>query len=367
MNPLRVAVIAGNGIGPEITAATQRVLEATGLAFEWVPVSVGAEALARHGHPLPPSSVRQLREIGLALKGPLIVEKLEGRIVCVHDDGSEHVYPSLNNALRRELRLFVNPRPVRGMGAISGRWADLDIVIMREVTEDVYAGHERTVDDERAEAIKLTTRTASLRVARYSFEFARKNGRRRVTCAHKANVLGLTDGLFLRCCREIAAEHPDIAFDDCMIDATAYALVKTPGRFDVIVTSNQYGDILSDLAAGLAGSLGLAPGANIGECGAMFEASHGAAPDIAGKGIANPIALILSGALLLRHAGAVADAQRIEAAVRAVVVEGKTLTPDLGGRATTEELTAAICAKVHGIAGVRRATATVAGGAPASS
>jgi isocitrate dehydrogenase (NAD+) len=351
MNALRVAVIAGNGIGPEITAATQRVLATTGLAFEWIPVAVGEEAVALHQHPLPPASVRQLREIGVALKGPLIVEKLKGRIVCAHADGSEHVYPSLNNALRRELRLFVNPRPILGMGAVSGRWADLDVVIMREVTEDVYAGLERAVDEERAEAIKLTTRTAARRVARYSFEFARKNGRRRVTCAHKANVLGLTDGLFLRCCREVAAEFPDIAFDDCMIDAAAYALVKAPERFDVIVTSNQYGDILSDLAAGLIGSLGLAPGANIGEEGAMFEASHGAAPDIAGKGIANPIALILSGALLLRHVGAAAAAQQIERAVRAVVTEGRVLTPDLGGRATTDEITAAICGRMRGQAG----------------
>jgi isocitrate dehydrogenase (NAD+) len=351
MNALRVAVIPGNGIGPEITAATQRVLEATGLSFDWIPVAVGDEAMALHQHPLPPASVRQLQEIGVALKGPLVVEKLKGRVVCVHADGSEHVYPSLNNALRRELRLFVNPRPIRGMGAISGRWADLDVIIMREVTEDVYAGLERMVDEGRAEAIKLTTRTAARRVARYSFDFARQQGRRRVTCAHKANVLGLTDGLFLRCCREVAAEFPDIAFDDCMIDATAYTLVKAPERFDVIVTSNQYGDILSDLAAGLVGSLGLAPGANIGENGAMFEASHGAAPDIAGKGIANPVALILSGALLLRHVGATAEAKRIESAVRAVVTAGLVLTPDLGGRATTDEITAAICARLRAEAG----------------
>jgi isocitrate dehydrogenase (NAD+) len=342
-----VAVIAGNGIGPEITAATQRVLEATGLVFAWVSVAVGEEALAQHGHPLPQESVRRLQEISVALKGPLIVEKLKGRVVCTHDDGSEHVYPSLNNALRRELRLFVNPRPLRGMGAVSGRWADLDVVIMREVTEDVYAGLERAVDGDRAEAIKLTTRGAARRVARFSFEFARRNGRRRVTCVHKANVLGLTDGMFLECCREVAAGYPDIEFDDCMVDAAAYALVKAPGRFDVIVTSNQYGDILSDLGAGLVGSLGLAPGANIGEAGAMFEASHGAAPDIAGRGIANPIALILSGALLLRHVGAVKEAERVETAVRAVVIGGKTLTPDLGGKATTEELTAAICARVQ--------------------
>jgi isocitrate dehydrogenase (NAD+) len=346
-NPIRVAVVAGNGIGPEITAATQRVLEATGLAFDWVPVPVGEEAVALHGHPLPQASVEKLQQIGLALKGPLIVEKHKGRVVCTHADGSEHVYPSLNNALRRELRLFVNPRPLRGMGALSGRWADLDIVIMREVTEDVYAGLERQVDADRAEAIKLTTRSAAMRVARYSFEFARRNGRRRVTCAHKANVLGLTDGLFLDCCRAVATEYPAIAFEDCMIDATAYALVKTPRRFDLIVTSNQYGDILSDLGAGLVGSLGLAPGANIGEKGAMFEASHGAAPDIAGRGIANPIALILSGALLLRHIGLARDAVRVEEAVRTVLITGQVLTPDLGGNGSTQQVTDAICSRLR--------------------
>jgi isocitrate dehydrogenase (NAD+) len=347
MNPLRVAVIEGNGIGPEITAAAKSVLEATGIAFEWQPVAVGPEAIARCGHPLPRASVHALRAAGLALKGPLIVEKLQGRLVCTHEDGSEHVYPSLNNALRRELGLCMNPRPLRGMGPRSGRWADLDVVIMREVTEDVYAGLERAVGEARAEAIKLTTRTAALRAARFSFEYARRNGRRRVTCVHKANVLGLTDGLFLRCCREVSLEYRDIEHDDCMVDAAAYGLVKSPERFDVIVTSNQYGDILSDLAAGLVGSLGLAPGANIGEGCAMAEASHGAAPDLAGRGLANPVALILSGALLLRHAGRTAEAARVEEAVRAVVIAGRVLTPDLGGAATTSELAAAIVAAVQ--------------------
>lgn len=347
MNALRVAVVEGNGIGPEISAAARSVLEATGIVFDWQPVAVGPGAIARYGHPLPPESVGALRAAGLVLKGPLIVEKLQGRLVCTHADGSEHVYPSLNNALRRELGLFMNPRPLRGMGPRSGRWADLDLVIMREVTEDVYAGLERAIDDERAEAIKLTTRSASLRAARYSFEYARRNGRRRVTCVHKANVLGLTDGLFLRCVREVAEQYPDIACDDCMVDAAAYGLVKTPERFDVIVTSNQYGDILSDLGAGLVGSLGLAPGANIGDDCAMAEASHGAAPDLAGRGVANPVALILSGALLLRHAGRMAEAARVEAAVRAVVIAGRTLTPDLGGRATTAEVAAAIVAAMH--------------------
>lgn len=365
MTALRIALVPGNGIGPEITASAQRVMEATGRGIEWIRVPVGDEAVAATGHPLPPESVRALRALGVVLKGPLIVEKGKGRLVCRQEDGSEQVYPSLNNALRRELGLFVNPRPIRGWGTISGRWADLDIVIMREVTEDVYAGLERVVDAGRAEAVKLTTRAAALRVARYSFEFARRHGRRRVTCVHKANVLGLTDGLFLACCREVASAYPEIEFDDCMVDAAAYALARSPRRFDVMVMSNQYGDILSDLAAGLVGSLGLAPGANIGEHGAMFEASHGAAPDIAGRGIANPVALILSGALLLRHVGATREADWVEQATRQVLLAGASLTPDLGGGAGTEELTRAICARVRLLAltGSRGAPSTLAAGA----
>lgn len=359
---MRIGILKGNGIGPEIMAATQQVLEATGRAFTWVEIPIAEEAVARHGHPLPPETVAALREVRVALKGPLIVDKMQGRITCAHADGSEHTYPSLNNAIRRELALFVNPRPLLGMGpaAVSPRHAALDLVIMREITEDVYIGWEHQIGDDAAQAIKLTTRTAARRVARFSFEFARSNGRRRVTCVHKANVLNFTDGLFLRCCREVAGEFPQIAFDDCMVDAACYNLVKAPEKFDVIVTSNQYGDILSDLGAGLIGSLGLAPGANIGPEVAVFEASHGAAPDIAGKGIANPIALILSGALLLRHVGLAAEAGRVERAVRAVVQEGGSLTPDLGGRAGTVELTREICRR---LADDRVATEPAAGAA----
>lgn len=343
---MRIGILKGNGIGPEITAATQQVLAATGRSFTWVDIPIADEAIALHGHPLPQSTVAALKEVRVSIKGPLIVDKLQGRLTCVHADGTEHTYPSLNNAIRRELALFVNPRPILGMGPLSGRHASLDMVIMREITEDVYIGWEHQIGDVAAEAIKLTTRVAAERVARFSFEFARQNGRKRVTCVHKANVLNYTDGLFLRCCREVATQFPDIAFDDCMIDAACYHVVKNPARFDVIVTSNQYGDIFSDLGAGLIGSLGLAPGANIGPEAAVFEASHGAAPDIAGQGIANPIALILSGALLLRHIGFSADALRVERAVRTVLLAGRVLSPDLGGTATTQQVTAAICAQL---------------------
>lgn len=344
---MKIGVLAGNGIGPEITAATQAVVEATGFPVQWVPLPIAEEAIAVYGHPLPPEVVQSLRNLGVALKAPLIVNKLQGRLTCRQPDGREIIYPSLNNAIRRELGLYVNPRPLRGFPGISGRHENMDIVIMREVTEDIYFGHEHRIGDVAAEAIKLVTREASERVARYAFTFARDQGYGRVTCLHKANVLCETDGLFLRCCREVASDFPEVTFDDLMIDAGCYTLVRQPERFGVIVTGNQYGDILSDLGAGLVGSLGLAPGANIGSAVATFEASHGAAPDIAGQGIANPLALILSGALMLRHVGAQREARQIETAVRDLLAEGAIRTPDLGGEATTEAVAAALCDRLQ--------------------
>ena len=343
---MKIGVIKGNGIGPEITEATLTVLEATGLPFEWVPVLIGDEAIDQCGHPLPQESVKLLRELKVAIKGPFIVEKLKGRLRCVHDDGTEYVYPSLNNAIRRELNLFVCPRPIRGVPNLSGAHEDMDVVVMREITEDVYAAIEHSIGDYAAECIKLTTREAAIRVAEYSFDYARKNGRKKVTCVHKANAISIADGLFLRCFREVAARNQDIESGDCMVDAAAFYLVKNPKAFDVITTSNQYGDILSDLCAGLAGSMGLAPGGNIGYETAVFEASHGAAPDIAGKGIANPVALILSGAFMLRHLGFQDQAERIEKSTRSILSERKILTPDLGGEATCMALAKAIAERV---------------------
>lgn len=342
-----IGVLKGNGIGPEITAATLHVLEATGLPLRWVHIPIAEEAVAAYGHPLAPQVVRQLREVKVAIKAPLIVNKGQGRITCVQDDGSEVTYPSLNNAIRRELRLFVNPRPVRGFPGVSGPYESVDFVIMREITEDVYIGWEHRIGDTAAEAIKLTTREAATRVARYSFDYARANGRAKVSCLHKANVLNYTDGLFLRCCQEVAREYPDIGFDDFMIDAACFMAVRQPERFDVVVTPNQYGDIFSDLGAGLIGSLGLAPGANIGEVASVFEASHGAALDIAGKGIANPVALILSGAALLVHLGYLREAQAVTEATRAVIGASAIRTPDLGGNATTDQVAEAIASAVR--------------------
>ncbi len=343
---MNVGVIHGDGIGPEIVEATLSVLAATGVSLDWHPIDVGTTAVARHGHPLPPVSIARLRDYPATLKAPLIVNKLEGRIACLQADGTTITYPSLNNALRRELGLFVNPRPIRGFPGISGRHETLDLVIMREITEDVYLGLETRQGDDSADAIKRITRTASLRVARFAFDYARRRGRNRVTCLHKANVLNFTDGLFLRCCREVAAEFPDIAFDDLMIDAACYLVVRDPARFDVVVCPNQYGDIFSDLAAGLVGSLGLAPGANLGPSTAAFEASHGAAPDLAGRGLANPIAMILCGAMLLEHLGHAAASSSVWDAVREVLRDTGRLTPDLGGRGNTRELAEAIAQRV---------------------
>ncbi|SDF61000.1 isocitrate/isopropylmalate dehydrogenase family protein [Sporomusa acidovorans] len=343
---MKFGVLEGNGIGPEITKATQHVLEATGLPIEWVHIPIAEEAIEKYGHPLPQETVKAIREVKVAVKGPLLVDKMQGRLTCVHDDGTEHTYPSLNNAIRRELQLFVNPRPVRGIPNISGKYEKLDVVIMREITEDVYIGWEHKIGRHAAQAIKLTTREAATRVAKYSFEYARQNKRKKVTCFHKANVLNFTDGLFLECFREVAQNYPDIESDDFMIDAACYTVVKNPEKFDVIVAANQYGDIFSDLSAGLAGSLGLGAGANIGEYASTFEACHGAAPDIAGKGCANPVALILSGALMLRHVGQTEKGANIEKCVREVLSEGKFRTPDLGGTASTMQLADEIAKKV---------------------
>lgn len=343
----KVAVIKGNGIGPEIMEATLHVLEATGIDFEWIPIAIGDEGIQQYGHPLPQESVRIINEIGLAIKGPLIVNKFKGRVVCMHEDGSEHIYPSLNNAIRRELKLFVCPRPIRGIPNISGAYKNLDVHVLREITEDVYSGLEHKIGDFAAECIKLTTREAAIRVSEYAFDYARKNGRKKVSCVHKANAMSMTDGLFLSCFREVAEKNPDIESNDFMVDATAFYLAKYPEMFDVIVTSNQYGDILSDLTAGLVGSMGLAPGANIGKNVAVVEASHGAAPDIAGKGIANPVALILSGALLLRHMGKLKEAVLVEDATREIIMENKILTPDLGGTSSTMDIAKAIADRIQ--------------------
>lgn len=338
----RIAIVQGDGIGPEISEATKSVLLATGVSIEWVEAPLGLEAMSRYGEPFPDSSLDRIREVGCAIKGPLVAEKQSGGIVFSGKNG-ERRYPSINNALRQVLGTYANLRPARGWKGISGNYADLDIVIVRETTEDIYAGIERQVDASITEATKRITKGASQRIARFAFDYARAHNRRQVTIAHKANVLHLTDGLFLKTVREVSRDYPEIECNDCMIDAMCYRLVTSPDDFDLLVLPSQYGDIVSDLAAGLIGSLGLAPGANIGEEVAYFEAAHGAAPDIAGQGIANPISLILSSALMLDYLKEAEAAQQIRHGVSAVLEEGRCLTPDLGGSHSTQELGQAIC------------------------
>lgn len=344
---IEIGIIRGNGIGPEIMDATLCVMESVGLDFKWVPIAIGDEGIEQYGHPLPQESVKKLREIGLAIKSPLLVDKFKGRLHCTHEDGTEGIYASLNNAIRRELGLYVCPRPISGIKNVSEKYEVLDVHIMREITEDVYSGIEHMIGDYAAECIKLTTKTAAERVSRYAFEYAQKYNRKKVSCIHKANAISMADGLFLSSFRRVAKEFPMIESDDYMVDAAAFFMAKNPEKFDVMVCPNQYGDILSDLAAGLVGSLGLAPGVNIGEGIIIAEASHGAAPDIAGKGIANPVALILSAAVLLNCIGKTEEASLIKNAVTEIISERKYLTKDLGGNTTTPEIANAISERIR--------------------
>jgi isocitrate dehydrogenase (NAD+) len=337
-----VSLIAGDGIGPEITAATVRAVEAAGGALDWERVDAGAGAVAKHGDPLPAATLASIQRTRLALKAPLATPSGGG-------------YRSVNVTLRQHFDLYANVRPARTLPGVPSRFTGVDLVIVRENTEDLYAGIEHYIDPRRtaAESIAIITRLGSERVIVYAFEYARRHGRRKVTLVHKANILKMSNGLFLDTGREIAKRYPDIEFDDMIVDATAMKLVIAPERFDVIVTMNLFGDILSDLAAGLIGGLGVAPAANIGElpsahpepgeraC-AMFEAVHGTAPDIAGKGIANPTGLMLSAAMLLDHVDQGEAAARLRTGVMAALASPETRTGDLGGRANTAQYTDAV-------------------------
>ncbi len=335
----KITVIRGDGVGPEICDATIRVIESTGVKCEWDYALIGREAERQFGVPLPGETIEKIRASRVVLKGPVIIEKMGDKVVISHDDHTQRVYSNVNTALRLELGAYVNVRPLRAYEGVQSHATKLDVVVIRELTEDLYSGYEHRIGEDAAEAIKITTRRASERAARFAFEYATHRWRKRLSVIHKANVLQLTDGLFLRSAREVAREYPKIKCDDTMIDSCVYQLACKPEGWDVLLMPNQYGDIVSDLCAGLVGSFGLAPGASFGDNVAIFEAAHGAALDLVGQNRVNPVAMILCGAMLLEHLGEVEAAQRVRAAIRDVIKEGRAVTPDLGGNAKSTAMT----------------------------
>ena len=333
-----VTLIPGDGIGPELADATRTVLEATGVRFEWDVQEAGEATIEREGTPLPDRVIDSIRTNGVALKGPITTPVGAG-------------FRSVNVGLRQALELYANVRPARTMKGVESRYDDVDLVVVRENTEDLYAGIEHRVGADAAESIKIITRAASQRIARYAFDYAVANGRQKVTAVHKANIMKLSDGLFLESCQQVARDYEGrVEFEDRIVDNMCMQLVQKPDLYDVLVLPNLYGDIVSDLAAGLVGGLGVAPGANIGEKAAVFEPVHGSAPKYAGQNKANPTALILSGALMLRHLGEIDRADAVESAVRDVIAAGETVTYDLGGTAGTREFGEAVARRVRAAA-----------------
>lgn len=326
-----VTLIAGDGIGPEVTEAATRVIEATGVPIVWDPVELNANVIEREKKSLPDAVVDSLLRTRLGLKGPVSTPVAGG-------------YQSVNVALRKRFNLFANFRPVVTIPGIHSRYEDLNlnIAIFRENTEDLYAGLEQEIVPGVVTGIKVITRVASERIARKAFEFAQREGRKKVTAIHKANIMKQADGLFLTCCREVAKEFPAIQYGELIVDNASMQLVMNPGQFDVMILPNLYGDIVSDICAGLVGGLGIVPGANFGENFAIFESVHGSAPDIAGKGIAHPTAILQCCVLLLSYIGEREASRRLQRAIAATYKEGKYLTGDVGGTATTSEFTSAI-------------------------
>jgi isocitrate dehydrogenase (NAD+) len=326
---MKVVLIPGDGIGPEVAAAAREVVAATGVAIDWVIAYAGAAAAERFGDPLPEATLALVREHRVALKGPCTTPIGEG-------------FRSINVRMRQALDLFASVRPVRTLPGVKVPFERVDLVVVRENTEGLYSGLEHVVVPGVIEGLRIVTRAAAERIVRFAFELVRREGRRRVTFCHKVDVLRLSDGLFLDCARTVAEEYPFIGFEERRIDNLCMELALDPSRFDVLVMENLFGDVISDLCAGLVGGLGLVPGANIGVRYAVFEAVHGSAPDIAGKGLANPIAVIRSAALLLDHVGQREASRRIETAVMRALERGRGLTRDLGGDGTTRTLTDAI-------------------------
>jgi isocitrate dehydrogenase (NAD+) len=333
----RITLIPGDGIGPEITGAVVRIIEAAGVEIEWESFVAGAEALSRYGDPLPAPVLESIKRQRVALKGPLTTPVGTG-------------FTSVNVRLRKTLDLYANLRPVKTLPGIITPFGEIDLIVVRENTEDLYSGLEHEVVPGVVESLKIITERASTRIARFAFDFARNEGRRKVTAIHKANIMKLSDGLFLDCFHRVAAEYPEIIADDKIVDNACMQLVMRPQQFDVLLLENLYGDIISDLAAGLVGGLGVVPGANIGELGAVFEAVHGSAPDIAGKNVANPTALLQSAVLMLRYIGEREAASRIHRALEHTLAVRQVRTRDLGGTASTTEYTEAVVASLKEVA-----------------
>jgi isocitrate dehydrogenase (NAD+) len=325
-----ITLIPGDGIGPEVTEAVLRILDASGVSIEWERHIAGVVAFERTGKALPIELIESIRRTKVALKGPVTTPVAEG-------------FTSVNVGLRKALDLYANLRPVWNLPGVTSRYADVDMVIVRENTEDLYAGLEHEVVPGVVESLKIITERASTRIAEFAFGHARRHKRRKVTSIHKANIMKLGDGLFLECVRRVARQYPDIAYDEKIVDAACMHLVMNPGQFDVLVMPNLYGDIVSDLCAGLVGGLGVVGAANLGTEIGVFEAVHGSAPDIAGKNLANPTALLLSAVLMLRHIDEGGAADRIMDALGRVLTRGAVRTHDLGGTASTFEFADAVC------------------------
>ena len=336
--PHRITLIPGDGIGPEVTAAVVQVLDRAGVDIEWEREEAGAAVAEREGKPLPDRVLDSIKRNRVALKGPIATPVGSG-------------FTSVNVEVRRALDLYANLRPVRSLPGVEARFDGVDLVVVRENTEDLYSGLEHQVVPGVVESLKIITARASERIARFAFGYATRHRRRKVTAVHKANIMKLGDGLFLDSVRAVAGEHPDIEYDERIVDAACMHLVIDPGRFDVLLLPNLYGDIVSDLCAGLVGGLGLVPSANVGEEMAVFEAVHGTAPDIAGRQLANPTALLLSALLMLRYLDEDEPAARILAALEQVLTGGEICTPDLGGRATTQEFADAVSRQMDAGAG----------------
>jgi isocitrate dehydrogenase (NAD+) len=328
-----VTLIRGDGIGPEVSDAVVSILQAAGAPLEFEEAVMGIEAERRYGDPLPPSVLDSIRKNGVALKGPVGTPVGKG-------------FASVNVRLRKSLDLYANLRPVKNVPGIASRFEGVDLVVIRENTEDLYSGLEHEVIPGVVESLKIITEAASTRIARYAFEYARRHGRRRITAIHKANIMKMSDGLFLACFRRVSEEYPDVGADDRIVDAACMRLVMSPESFDVLLLENLYGDIVSDLAAGLVGGLGFVPGANLGPRVGVFEAVHGTAPDIAGRDLANPTALLMSAILMLRHLDLADHAARVESALLQTIAAG-VRTPDAGGKAGTREFARAIAERLR--------------------